>query len=192
MKYFFYKSRQKALCFFLATLFLSFFSGCAFWEETENAHFSLDAESKSLNAEKWLIVQNGGSGGGGVYSPTLILGQDGTDFSLEMQKNCVSALLAYPVVDGEVQKPLGAIYPYSKNLNTAGGFCAYIVDRLYRGSVGTEKVQAEDFISRFNWTAFYSLCLQKGEDNIWNLDSERIISKITSGRFSKNDIKLKQ
>ena len=120
---------------------------------------------------------------------TLFSMENGADsFSLDLPKNEALGILAYPVKNGRRQKPFGTIYPYSVEISCKDGFAAYIVDRLYRGSRKSVP-QTQDFVSRFNWPRFVESCA--AFENPWNLDGDRIVKSIASGRFKKSDFKLR-
>lgn len=192
MKELFYTGQQKSAWIIALLALLPLLGGCSFFEETNQETFTIPSDGSVQHVEQWIIVQNDGQMASSRYAPSLIFETASGNFSLEMQKNCTSAVLAYPVVEGNVQKPFGAVYPYSTTLSATGGFCAHIIDRLYRGTGSETKLQMQDFVSRFNWGHFYALCAEQFPNDMWNIDEERIISKITSGKFSKNDIKIKK
>ena len=48
---------------------------------------------------------------------------------------------------------------------------------------------ANEYLSKFNWQKFMEEC-RIFEENVWKLDKERIMKKISSGNFKKSDLKL--
>ena len=153
---------------------------------TESEEFTIEQESSSERAEFWLIVKNDGAEKASTSNPSLTL-RAASAFTLDMQKNTVAAVLAYPITNGKAGKPYGAVYPYNTRLSKKEGFSAYIADRLYRGA-DNKDAATQDYVSRFNWPRFIEIC--SSFENPWDIDEERILNALSAGKFSKSDIKL--
>lgn len=167
---------------FLLILLCPLFFACSMFSESRETHFFLDSDG-FCDCDFWQISVFDGE------NEILFSMENGADsFSLDLPKNVALGILAYPVKNGRRQKPFGAIYPYSVEISCKDGFAAYIVDRLYRGSRKSVP-QTQDFVSRFNWPRFVESCA--AFENPWNLDGDRIVKSIASGRFKKSDFKLR-
>ncbi len=167
---------------FLLILLCPLFFACSMFSESRETHFFLDSDG-FCDCDFWQISVFDGE------NETLFSMENGADsFSLDLPKNVALGILAYPVKNGRRQKPFGAIYPYFVEISCKDGFAAYIVDRLYRGSRKSVP-QTQDFVSRFNWPRFVESCA--AFENPWNLDGDRIVKSIASGRFKKSDFKLR-
>ena len=177
------KKYMRKLLFLCAAL--CFLSACTVFDPDTCAVFSFCAGNACgipPDFDFWqIIVHDGGS------EKAFTLEKTAETFSMELPKNVVLGILAYPVKDGKMHDPCGAVYPYSSALDEKGGFCAYIADRLYRGSSESKEI-SQDYISRFNWQKFINAC--NDFENPWNLDADRIVEKIASGTFKKSDLKM--
>ncbi|MBP5752363.1 MAG: hypothetical protein J6W60_05840 [Treponema sp.] len=163
------------------------FSGCAIFSLTETVDFSMETEALCRNA--------GGDFQGielfCVSSPEIEshirVQADCREFPFSLPKNYVSAVLAYPVVDGFRKRPLGAVYPYSCKLDVTGGFVAEVLARVYRLAEGSG---VQDYLSRFNWQRLYDECAVY--EDPWVLDMDRIVKAIAKGSFRKSDLKTER
>ena len=178
---------MKKFEFFVFTLILFFaLNACAFFSEEENVVFSLPCEFNGQTVESFLILY-----ADGIHQNTLSSAEKvspAQKITLTLSKNSTAAILAYPIIDGKKEKPLGCIYPYSNEIQTENGFSASILYTLYLSSSDNPK-QLQDYLARFNWERFMD-CISEIQDP-WQLDTERILQKIASGKFKKNDLKLK-
>lgn len=158
---------------------LALTSGCEMISNTEI--LSIDFSSTALSPGSWYV-----SCYDGENEQVILLDGDEKKFCLTLEKNTPAGILVYPVNEGWKERPLGALYPFQNEITETGGFVAYIADRLYRGSEnGCDS--SRDYLARFNWPSFIALCEQSSDP--WELDSERIIFAIASGRFKKSDVK---
>ena len=164
------------------------FPCCSVFSLTENVEFSMGTEMDGFYD---------GSGGKMqaidvfcVSSPELEChvcvdpGCRSVPFSVP--RNYVSAVLAYPVVSGFRQRPVGALYPYSCKMDVTGGFVAEVLARVYRMADGGG---VQDYIARFNWQRLYDECALY--EDPWVLDMDRIVKSIAKGSFRKSDIQIK-
>ncbi|MBR6295982.1 MAG: hypothetical protein IKR40_05855 [Treponema sp.] len=161
--------------------FLGLIAGCDIISETECVR--MDFSSVDLTPDSWYVSCCDGES-------EQVHVQDGSVkcLELELPKNCPAGILVYPVEDSVRGKPLGALYPFQDEISVAGGFVAYIADRLYRGAENDAE-SSRDYIARFNWPRFIEVC-SEAEDP-WRLDCERIVSAIASGSFKKSDVKVR-
>lgn len=162
------------------------FSGCPIFSLTETVDFSMETEALCRNA-------GGDFQGIEVFclsSPEIEshirVDSNCREFSFSPPKNYVSAVLAYPLVDGFRKRPLGAVYPYSCRLDVTGGFVAEVLARVYRLSEGSG---VQDYLTRFNWQRLYDECAVY--EDPWVLDMDRIVRAIAKGSFRKSDIQIK-
>ena len=81
-----------------------------------------------------------------------------------------------------------AIYPYGNDLTYSDGFAAEVLFSISAAAVESDSCKNE-YLSKFNWQKFMEEC-RAFEENVWKLDKERIMKKISSGNFKKSDLKL--
>ena len=159
------------------------FSGCELFSLTETAEFSLETECAGVLGEARALDVFC------VSSPDLeqYVRVDGgcRSMSFSVPRNYVSAVLAYPVVEGFRQRPVGTVYPCSCRLDVTGGFVAEVLARIYRQS---EDGAVQDYVTRFNWQRLYDECAEF--EDPWALDMDRIVKSIAKGSFRKSDLKL--
>ena len=110
------------------------------------------------------------------------LTQDAENLCINIKKNEISYILAYPLKeDGtEAGLPFGAIMPYSRTLTEQDGFASSILCNLYCK-------ENEYILNHFNWQKFMEQCREY--ENPWLLDRDRIQQAILKGKFKKSDIK---
>ena len=102
---------------------------------------------------------------------------------LEFRKNRPAAVLAY--LPGN-EKPSGAIYPYTEELDGRDGFAAEILWELYNeGGCLTES--EKENVRLFNWHKLIEA--MREQDNSWLIDSDKVKAAILSGKFTKSKIK---
>jgi len=160
---------------------LGLISGCDMFSETECVR--MDFSPVDLTPDSWYVSCYDGES-------EQVRVQDGSVrcLELELPKNCPAGILVYPVVSSVRGRPLGALYPFQDEISVAGGFVAYIADRLYRGSENDAEC-SRDYIARFNWPKLIEIC--SAVDDPWLIDGERIVSAIASGTFKKSDVKVR-
>lgn len=178
-----YIYNMKKMNILILTVIFMLISSCSMVLPTVEVDFSISSEIPSDFDFLEIRVFDG------TIEKRLELKDIGKGFSLELPKNVVLGILAFPVKDDKRLTPFGAVYPYSTHLDFKNGFTALLIERLYRGSLDTQ-AQTQDFISRFNWPKLVDLC--SDFENPWDLDAQRIITAIASGRFKKSDVRLKE
>ena len=148
------------------------FFSCEFFTYTEHEKFSLPYSgewsiktSRQPNSEELFVL--------------------GESFYSEVNKNEATALLAYSYAD---KKIYGAIYPYKNDLTYLDGFAAEVLFSISASTLNSDS-QKNEYLSKFNWEKFMEEC-RKFEEDVWKLDKERIMKKISSGNFKKSDLKL--
>ena len=147
------------------------FFSCEFFSYTGNEKFSLPYSSE------WSIKTS--------HQPDSEIFVLGENFYSEVNKNEATALLAYSHSD---KKIYGAIYPYGNDLTYSDGFAAEVLFSISAAAVESDSCKNE-YLSKFNWQKFMEEC-RAFEENVWKLDKERIMKKISSGNFKKSDLKL--
>ena len=164
------------------------FSCCSFFSLTENVEFCMETE-----LDDFTEVADGKVEAIDVFcvsSPELEshlrVNPGCRSLPFSVPKNYVSAILAYPVADGFRQRPVGAVYPYSCQMDVTGGFVAEVLARIYRLSEGGG---VQDYVARFNWQRLYDECAVY--EDPWVLDMDRIVKSIAKGSFRKSDIQIK-
>ncbi len=105
-------------------------------------------------------------------------------------RNSPAAILAYPLAADKspLGQPLGAIYPFSTELDERNGFAASVLCSLYNPADGIYSAEIAENIRHFNWPKFMELCASY--DDPWLIQEERIKEAIRKGRFKKTDIKI--
>ncbi len=177
---------MKYLFLFLAAFWavVLVFSGCTLFSLTETVEFSMETEDDGVSGctQAFDVFC--------VSSPDLeqYARVEGGCRSIQFSvpRNYVSAVLGYPVVDGFRQRPVGAVYPYSCQMDVTGGFVAEVLARIYRLSEGGG---VQDYVARFNWQRLYDECAVY--EDPWVLDMDRIVKSIAKGSFRKSDIQIK-
>ncbi len=157
--------------FFLTVFFAPIFFACNFFDQTESAEFFLPYDGE------WKIRTS--------RIPSEEFFVNGKIFRAEVEKNCATAILAY---DENSVHPFGAIYPYTGDLDECGGFAAEVLFSLTVSAENSDEEKSE-FLSKFNWARFLDECRKFGSD-VWKLDKEKIMQKISSGSFKKTDFKM--
>jgi hypothetical protein len=137
-------------------------------------------------ATAWLLVheKNG--------SPaTQVLTKDTKLATLMFDKNRTAPVLLYPLnTEANVSffKPAGCIYPFSLHATWDGGFGAQLLFDML-----TNPGDKQSTTERFNWTRFQTevadLCAKDNAFNPWEMDTEKLVSSIESGKFSKTKLK---
>lgn len=156
------------------------FLSCSLFSLTETVEFSIGNEAGQVDGMDVFCVSSPD-----IESHLYVqAGVESLPFSVPV--NYVSAVLAYPVVSGFRQRPVGALYPYSCRMDVTGGFVAEVLARVYRMAEG-ESVQ--DYVARFNWQRLYDECSLY--EDPWILDMDRIVKAIAKGSFRKTDIQIK-
>jgi len=173
--------------FLLAAAFVavvSVFPCCGMFSLEETVEFSMETEDDGVFGGALTLDVFC------VSSPDLeqyVRVEDGCrSIPFSVPKNYVSAVLAYPVVEGYRQRPVGAVYPHSCRMDVTGGFVAEVLARIYRLSEGGG---VQDYVSRFNWQRLYDECAEY--EDPWVLDMDRMVKSIAKGSFRKNDIRIR-
>ena len=148
------------------------FFSCEFFSYTENEKFNLPYSGE------WSVKTSRQPESEEIF----VLGKS---FYSEVNKNEATALLAYSHSD---KKIYGAIYPYGSSLNYLDGFAAEVLFSISASALDFDSCKNE-YLSKFNWQKFMEEC-RAFEENVWKLDKERIMKKISSGNFKKTDLKL--
>ena len=150
------------------------FFSCEFFSYTENEKFNLPYSGE------WSVKTSRQPESEEIF----VLGKS---FYSEVTKNEATALLAYSHSD---KKIYGTIYPYGNDLTYLVGFAAEVLFSISASTLDSDSCKNE-YLSKFNWQKFMEEC-RIFEENVWKLDKERIMKKISSGNFKKTDLKLLQ
>ena len=106
-------------------------------------------------------------------------------------KGSVVPVLVWPLDEEgrRFARPLGCIFPYGAELDLYGGFCASVYMGIFSDMEG-------DFNERQCWLDFFNweklLLTVKQFENPWELDMQRIKSKIENRSISKTDFVIKK
>jgi hypothetical protein len=139
----------------------------------------------------WLLVheENG-------KRETEELAKDAKSATFVFEKNRCSPVLFYPLNTGSIRyfKPAGCIYPFSNHATWDGGFGAELLfDLLTKPNDGYSSTELRSFCGRFNWARFQTevadLCAGESVFNPWEMDTEKLKTALTSGKFSKTRLK---
>ena len=103
---------------------------------------------------------------------------------ISVKRNRLTPILAYASEFDET--PLGCVYPYATELDTYGGFSAWILYKLMRCS-NEEPEKVHEYLSHFNWQRF-SEQIHKF-NNPWNLNQDLIFENISDRTFNVYSVK---
>ena len=187
--------------FFIAAL-LFLLLGCSEVEELNSSVESVkielpcvtkDSGGNSIPVEFWNIEYSDG-----INSGKILNLPSGSTIRAEVCKNRVASFFAEPVFHSSanmeskgIPRPTGAIFPLNRELSFQNGFAASVLYSLYQGASSGNAKDVQEFLTRFNWQKFEQTCLEKSADP-WLLDKERIMKAISSGKFKKSDVRIKQ
>lgn len=106
---------------------------------------------------------------------------------LDLRENEITPVLVFLK---NTMYPLGAIYPYSKNISSKEGFSAKILFRFLNETKSTNPKLLKEYISTFNWQKF---CDKANTfENPWNLNQEIILESLAKKTFSAKCFQLLQ
>jgi hypothetical protein len=195
---------MKSIAFLQAAFAVVLFTSCAFADggfsgaKTEQVTISLpDYPEDRPQLAAWLLVheENG--------SPVAdVLAKDTKSATLVFDKNRFAPVLVFPLNTYSKEsaafirffKPAGSIYPFSCQATWDGGFGAQLLlDLLTKPGDEYSTAELRSFCERFNWARFQTevadLCTKDSAFNPWEMNKEKILASLTSGKFSKTTLK---
>jgi hypothetical protein len=195
---------MKSIAFLQAAFVVVLFTSCAFADggfsgaKTERVTISLpDYPDDRPQPAAWLLVheENG--------SPVAeVLAKDTKSATLVFDKNRFAPVLVFPLNTYSKEsaaytrffKPAGCIYPFSLQATWDGGFgTQLLLDLLTKPGDEYSTAELRSFCERFNWTRFQTevadLCTKDSTFNPWEMNKEKILASLASGKFSKTKLK---
>jgi hypothetical protein len=133
-----------------------------------------------------------------------VLAKDTKSATLVFDKNRFAPVLFFPLNTGQDSKggaayvsffkPGGCIYPFSHQATWDGGFGAQLLlDLLTKPNDQYNTAELRSFCERFNWARFQTevadLCVKDSAFNPWEMDTEKLVTSLASGKFSKTRLK---
>ena len=181
---------MKYLKLILYSIFFMFTS-CAFVQSTVSKEIVLPASYKGRDVDYWFVFYSGGSAETENTRGQTLAG--GESVNILFPVNTVSAVVAYPVINGKKERPAGLIFPYSNTLKEEEGYAAYILYRLYTQNESPDKDGVREFLSCFNWPHFVEVCedFNETKGDIWETDTDAVVCAIANASFKKSILKKK-